>query len=232
MSKAEATGSLSLPLPWLSALSSQYRIILASASPRRKELLDRLNIEYEVIPSEFAENLDKSQFASAKGYVLETACKKTEEVYNRIKREMETYQQQWRRLLVIGADTIVVSSDGTILEKPASADEAAAVLREKLSGKTNTVHTGICLFVDGADDKLSIEKHVESTKVTFHTLDDALIDAYVATGEPMDKAGSYAYQSLAGFFVKEISGDYYNVVGFPCALFYRILSTLHKKDVF
>ncbi|KAJ2660779.1 hypothetical protein IWW48_002762 [Coemansia sp. RSA 1200] len=213
----------------MSTLSSQYRIILASASPRRKELLDRLNMEYEVIPSGFAENLDKSQFATAKDYVLETACKKTEEVYNRIKREMKMQQQ---RLLVIGADTVVVSSDGTILEKPASADEAAAVLREKLSGKTNTVHTGICLYVDSADDGLCIEKHIESTKVTFHTLDDSLIDAYVATGEPMDKAGSYAYQSLAGFFVKEISGDYYNVVGFPCALFYQILSTLHKRNVF
>ncbi|KAJ2552834.1 hypothetical protein EV175_003165 [Coemansia sp. RSA 1933] len=219
----------SLPLPWIESLSHRFRIVLASGSPRRRELLDRLNIKYEVIPSGFAEDLDKSQFPSAKEYVLETASQKTEEVYRRIKKE-----QPSSLLMVIGADTVVVSSDGVIFEKPNSAQDAAAVLKNNLSGKTNNVLTGVCLYVDGADgspDKLTIEKTVESTQVSFSELDDALIDAYVSTGEPMDKAGSYAYQSLACFFVKEIQGDYYNVVGFPCARFYQMLFELHQKNI-
>ncbi|KAJ2859153.1 hypothetical protein GGI22_003080, partial [Coemansia erecta] len=166
----------SLALPWLETLASRFRIILASGSPRRKELLDRLNIKYDVILSGFAEDLDKSHFPSAKEYVLETASRKTEEVYRRIKRE-----QPSTRLIVIGADTVVVSSDGVIFEKPASAQEAATVLKEKLSGKTNTVNTGVCLYIDSADehsDQPLVEKTVESTRVTFNDLDDALIDAY------------------------------------------------------
>ncbi|KAJ1790060.1 hypothetical protein LPJ59_005228 [Coemansia sp. RSA 2399] len=219
----------SLALPWIETLASRFRIILASGSPRRKELLDRLNIKYDVILSGFAEDLDKSQFPSVKEYVLETASRKAEEVYRRIKRE-----QPLTPLIVIGADTIVVSSDGVIFEKPASAQDAATVLKEKLSGKTNTVNTGICLYIDSADenaDQPLVEKTVESTQVTFNELDDALISAYVSTGEPMDKAGSYAYQSLACFFVKEIQGDYYNVVGFPCARFYQMLLELHRKSI-
>ncbi|KAJ1668202.1 hypothetical protein IW140_000494 [Coemansia sp. RSA 1813] len=227
MSKINTTPSLALP--WIETLANRFRVILASGSPRRRELLDRLDIKYDVIPSGFAEDLDKSQFPSAKEYVLETASRKTEEVYKRIKRE-----QPSARLMVIGADTVVVSSDGVIFEKPASAQDAATVLKAKLSGKTNTVLTGVCLYVDGVDIHSSqpiVEKTVESTHVTFNELDDSLINAYVSTGEPMDKAGSYAYQSLACFFVKEIQGDYYNVVGFPCARFYQMLLELHQKSI-
>ncbi|KAI9504962.1 hypothetical protein GGI25_001754 [Coemansia spiralis] len=221
---------MALNLPWIKSLANTFRVVLASGSPRRKELLDRLNIEYDVVPSGFAEDLEKSLFPSANEYVLENASRKAEEVYKSLKNE-----HSQAPLLVIGADTVVVSANGVILEKPASAQDAFVVLKEKLSGKTNTVLTGICLYIDYAQQHGTqpvIKSAVESTSVTFNTLDDSLIEAYVATGEPMDKAGSYAYQSLACFFVKEINGDYYNVVGFPCARFYQMLTDLHNKGMF
>ncbi|KAJ2786392.1 hypothetical protein GGI15_001564 [Coemansia interrupta] len=141
--------------------------------------------------------------------------------------------QTQKPVLIIGADTVVVNAAGAILEKPESAQDATSTLRS-LSGKTNTVYTGICLIVGSSDLSKTpvIEKAVESTQVRFGDLDDSIIEAYVATGEPMDKAGSYAYQSLACFFVEEIRGDYYNVVGFPCARFYQMLLALHRQGLF
>ncbi|KAJ1723729.1 hypothetical protein LPJ53_001954 [Coemansia erecta] len=216
-----------LRLPFIKSLASNYRVVLASGSPRRKELLDRLGISYEVIPSDFAEDLDKSQFATAADYVLENATIKAHEVYRRIN------DQTQKPVLIIGADTVVVNAAGAILEKPGSAQDATSTLRS-LSGKTNTVYTGVCLIVGSSNQSESpvVEKAVESTEVRFGDLDDSIIDAYVATGEPMDKAGSYAYQSLACFFVEEIRGDYYNVVGFPCARFYQMLLALHRQGHF
>ncbi|KAI8319835.1 acetylserotonin O-methyltransferase-like protein [Martensiomyces pterosporus] len=216
----------SLSIPILSKLSESHRVILASGSPRRKELFDRLDLTYEVIPSNFAEDLDKSQFATAGDYVLENSVLKAQDVYMRLKGDSP------KPLLIIGSDTVVVSSEGKILEKPASAEDAIATLKS-LSSKTNTVFTGVCLVVDvPGESEPRIEKAIESTEVVFGTLDDALVEAYVATGEPMDKAGSYAYQSLACFFVKEIRGDFYNVVGFPCARFYQMLLGLHRQGAF
>ncbi|KAJ2875762.1 hypothetical protein FB639_003964, partial [Coemansia asiatica] len=179
-----------------------------------------------IVPSNFAEDLDKSHFATAGDYVLENATIKAQDVYQRVRK------QSTMPLLIIGSDTVVVNSEGTILEKPASPKDAIATLRG-LSGKTNTVFTGVCLIVGAKDgsETVLIEKAVESTKVEFEDLDDSLIEAYVATGEPMDKAGSYAYQSLACFFVKSIVGDFYNVVGFPCARFYQMLRSLHEKGL-
>ncbi|KAJ2726684.1 hypothetical protein GGI07_000407 [Coemansia sp. Benny D115] len=106
-----------------------------------------------------------------------------------------------------------------------------------LGGKTNEVITAVCLVIeptDGASAASGITQiaEVESTEVVFADLDDDIINAYVDTGEPMDKAGSYAYQSLACFFIKEIKGDFYNVMGFPCAKFYQILVSLHQKGYF
>ncbi|KAJ1895271.1 hypothetical protein LPJ66_004699 [Kickxella alabastrina] len=216
-----------LNLPFFTTISDRFRVVLASGSPRRRELLDRLNLRYEVIPSDFAEDLDKSQFASAGDYVLENAIIKAQDVYQRVKGQSD------KPLLIIGADTVVVNSAGTILEKPASEQDAICTLKG-LSGKANTVFTGVCLIVgssDGTKDPV-VERAVEATQVVFGDLDDSIIEAYVATGEPMDKAGSYAYQSLACFFVKEIKGDYYNVVGFPCARFYQMLLDLHHRGHF
>ena len=110
--------------------------------------------------------------------------------------------------VVIGADTIVVLGD-VIYGKPANADDAHRILRE-LSGKTHQVMTGVCVFVDQAPHAF-----VEVTDVTFRNLGDAEIDAYIATGEPMDKAGAYGIQGKGGALVEETAGDYDNVVGLP-----------------
>ncbi|KAJ2707120.1 hypothetical protein H4R19_004938 [Coemansia spiralis] len=218
--------AIKLCTPLTDALSRRFRVVLASGSPRRKDLLDRLGIVYEIVPSGFAEDLDKAQFASAGDYVLENATQKAHDVYRRIK------DGSTRPLFVIGADTVVVNASGAILEKPASREDAAATLKA-MGGKTNTVHTGVCLIVDGdtagGSSQPQLATAIESTEVQFGQLDDALVDAYVATGEPMDKAGSYAYQSLACFFVEGIRGDHYNVVGFPCARFYQMLRALHGQ---
>ncbi|KAJ1847066.1 hypothetical protein LPJ70_001725 [Coemansia sp. RSA 2708] len=214
-----------LRVPSVEALAQRFRVVLASASPRRRELVDRLGIEYEVVPSTFAEDLDKAQFATAGDYVLENAVRKAADVHQRVAGEST------KPLFVIGSDTVVVDTGGRILEKPASDADAAATLRS-LSGATNTVYTGVCLSIDvpGAAQPRLVTA-IEKTEVVFGDMDDALVDAYVATGEPHDKAGSYAYQSLACFFVREIRGDYYNVVGFPCARFFRMLGELHSQGI-
>ncbi|KAJ2908915.1 hypothetical protein GGI21_002408 [Coemansia aciculifera] len=214
-----------LAIPFIESIGRSFRVVLASGSPRRKELLDRLNLQYQVIPSNFAEDLDKSKFANAADYVIANAAIKAQSVYERIKGESD------KPVLVIGADTVVVSPTGEILEKPASPNDATETLI-RLSGDTNIVYTGVCLIISGGEaGSVVIEKAVESTEVTFDVLDDDIVDAYVATGEPTDKAGSYAYQSYACFFIKQIKGDFYNVMGFPCARFYQMLRDLHWRGV-
>ncbi|KAJ2340383.1 hypothetical protein GGH91_004189 [Coemansia sp. RSA 2671] len=214
-----------LVVPLVESIGRNFSVVLASGSPRRRELLDRLNLNYKVIPSNFAEDLDKSKFASAADYVISNAEIKAQDVFSRIRGQTD------KPVLVIGSDTVVVSPSGEILEKPASPQDAAETLKS-LSGKTNIVYTGVCLIVGSADaGKVIIEKAVESTEVTFNDLDDEMLEAYVATGEPTDKAGSYGYQANACFFIKEIKGDYYSVMGFPCARFYQMLRDLHQRGV-
>ncbi|KAJ2340935.1 hypothetical protein IWW50_006588, partial [Coemansia erecta] len=153
-----------------------------------------------------------------------TAVQKTTEVFGRLRGGSA------KPLFVIGADTVVVDSRGAILEKPASSADAAATLRG-LSKAVNTVYTGVCVMADVGGAQPHVARAVEATEVEFGELDDALVSAYVATGEPHDKAGSYAYQSLACFFVQGIRGDYYNVVGFPCARFFQMLRELNAQGV-
>lgn len=167
-------------------------LILASASPRRRELLSLLGYEFIAEPSLFEES---AKGLSAYETALAFARGKAEEVASR-----------HPSALVLGADT-VVSHDGEIFGKPKSAAEAASML-SRLSGKTHTVYTAIVLR--GA----SCAEKVVSTRVTFFPLSTELISAYVASGLPMDKAGAYGIQD--GYpLVKEISGSYTNVVGLP-----------------
>ena len=118
--------------------------------------------------------------------------------------------------LVIGADTLVVL-DGSAMGQPGDAAEAAGMLR-RLSGRTHTVLTAMCLLRGGEK-----AEGVSSTGVTFHRLSDAEIAWYVGTGEPMDKAGAYAAQGIGAVFLRRIEGSFHNVVGFPLDLFYRLL---------
>lgn len=175
---------------------SSKPVILASASPRRKELLGLLGIPFEIIPSDVSENIN-AEGLDMKEYVEILAERKTMAV-----------AQSHESAIVIGSDTIV-SMDGKIYPKPKDADEAKQFLRE-LSNKTHTVTTGVGIYVNGEIGTFSAE-----TKVTFLHLDDELIEAYVASGDPMDKAGAYGIQTAGALLVEKIEGDYYAVVGLP-----------------
>jgi septum formation protein len=180
-------------------------IILASASPRRIQLLRQIGIECVVHPSNIDEDTDHKDPAML---VEDLAFRKAREVGSRFPEG-----------IIIGADTIVVL-DGNVLGKPKNADDAKRMLRT-LSGKTHTVYTGFCILNTGTDKKICDH---EATDVTFRELGDKEIADYVASGSPMDKAGSYGIQDDFGaVFVTKIIGDYYTVVGLPLAKLYTRL---------
>ncbi len=173
-------------------------IILASASPRRRELLEMLKIRFDIIPDNSPE--DKSIATLPCEIVCELAKCKGLNVLKKTNKDA----------LVISADTIVVV-DNQILGKPKSADDAHRMLT-MLSGRTHEVYTGV--FV--ADSKTGKSfSFYEKTDVKFKKLTDAEITEYIKTGEPMDKAGGYGIQNLGALFVEKINGDYFNVVGLP-----------------
>ena len=178
-------------------------LVLASASPRRQELLRNGGIEFVVQPADISEI--PRQGESAKNYAERLAREKAQAVFRLRPGD-----------LVLGADTVVVV-DGAILEKPEDREDAARMLR-MLSGREHQVITGVCLIGKGFEDVRS-----ETTNVTFSILSDDDIRSYVATGEPMDKAGAYAIQGIASRWIPRIKGDYSNVVGLPVALVWRML---------
>lgn len=180
------------------------RIILASASPRRAELLRQIGVEFELAPSETAERPHPDEAPA--DYITRIARAK-------VIAAARTHEAG----LVIGADTIVVL-DGRLMGKPE--DEPAAVrMLTRLSGRWHAVMTGVALYdIETRGEVADYEK----TLVKFARLTEREIEWYVATGEPMDKAGAYAIQGLGGLFVEEIAGNYYNVVGLPLPLVYRL----------
>lgn len=181
-------------------------LVLASASPRRQDLLRSAGISFAVQPAD----IDETPLAG------ETARACAE----RLAREKALAVCRNRpNDLVLGADTIVVIDD-SILGKPVDADDAARMLR-MLSGRVHQVITGVCLASTAGRNPLRVER--ETTLVTFGELSDSEIRDYVATGEPMDKAGAYAIQGIASRWIPRIEGDYSNVVGLPVALVYRML---------
>ena len=171
------------------------KIILASASPRRRELLETAGVDFEILVSQADESVpDGTQPEAA---AVMTAEKKA--------RAVKALHPDGT---VIGADTVVVS-EGEIMGKPADRQDAVRML-SRLSGKVHTVVTGVCIL--GKDKEISF---AQSTKVEFYPLSDGEIEAYVDSGEPMDKAGAYGIQGGAGEFVSHIAGDYFNVIGLP-----------------
>ena len=172
-------------------------LILASASPRRRELLATLDLPFSVMPAHVDERHHAAEPPAS--YVARLAREKAEQL-------AEQYPSAW----VLGADTVVVL-DPCILGKPADAAEARAMLR-RLSGRQHTVMTGVAVVHRGRG---MTQGDVVSTRVRFHTLQDADIEAYIATGEPFDKAGAYAVQGIGGKFVAALEGCYNNVVGLP-----------------
>lgn len=190
----------------MNKISGSKRIILASASPRRRELLHQIDMEFEVIPSNAEESTKSSVPAEA---VKELSCLKAVDIFNRLSEEEK------KDALIIGADT-VVSLDGHIMGKPNSRENAVKML-SLLQGKTHQVYTGVTLV--WADlQKISF---YEKTDVTMFPMSAEEIEGYVATGEPMDKAGAYGIQGKCAAYIKEISGDYNNVVGLPIGRLYQ-----------
>ena len=186
-------------------------IILASKSPRRKELLEKFNLKFKVIESLFDESTVETKNVDPQDYCLRLAKGKCEEVANKYKSS-----------LVIGADTIVYYND-MILNKPANKKEAIEHLNI-LSANTHQVYTGVFLMVKEKDISLSF---YEKTDVTFNHLDNNDIEYYTTHCNPYDKAGSYGIQDWSIIFVEKINGCFNNVVGFPVSKFYK-LAMNHK----
>ena len=180
------------------------QLILASASPRRKELLEKAGYTFEIIVSDADETLPD-------GITPEEAVRLN------ARRKAQAVSDLHPGAVVLGCDT-VVAIDGAIVGKPTDEADAQAMLR-RLSGNTHTVYSGVCIT-----DGTSTEVFAVATDVTFYPLSDATIDAYVATKEPMDKAGAYGIQGFGGVLVKEIRGDYSNVVGLPLSESARVLA--------
>lgn len=189
-------------------------LVLASASPRRQELLRNAEIPFTVFPANISE--------------IPLAGESPRDCAERLARKKaQAISRQQPDQHVLGADTIVVV-EGEILGKPRDEAEARRMLR-LLSGKTHQVTTGVCLVgpsLRTGNQKLETgfeDTRSESTLVTMTTLTDQDIDLYIATGEPMDKAGAYAIQGMASRWIPRIEGDYFNVVGLPVALVVRML---------
>lgn len=174
-------------------------LILASRSPRRRELLTMLGLDFTIMTADIDETMDET--LSVEDAVAEVC-----------RRKAEAVAQKRPDDLVLAADTIVVA-DGKVLGKPHDPEEAKAMLR-LLSGRDHQVFTAFCLRQNGTADT-----HVEMTRLRFKSLSEEEISAYVATGSPMDKAGAYGIQDQAAIFVEAMEGDYYNVMGLPlCSL--------------
>jgi len=189
----------------------KMRIILASASPRRRELLEQIGIPFEVHVSCAEERVAVTEPA---GIVEELSKRKASAVLGTLGDETG--------VLVIGADT-VVAIDGGILGKPGDESEAACMLR-KLSGREHQVYTGVTLLYRPEGEECLREKtFYEVTRVFFYSMTEEEILAYVATGDPMDKAGAYGIQGICARYIKGIEGDYSNVVGLPVGRLYQEL---------
>lgn len=185
------------------------KIVLASKSPRRREILENLGVDFEVIESNADESTVSSDGISVELYVQELALIKAADCAKNVEDDAT---------LIISADT-VVSLDNKILGKPKDEEEAFLMLKS-LSGKTHEVYTGFCVMKSGDADSVC---RACKTEVTFKELTDDEILAYIKTGEPMDKAGAYGIQGLGGLLVSGISGDYLNVVGLPASMLSDVL---------
>lgn len=190
------------------------RIVLASGSPRRRELLTQIGIRFEVIPALSEERTAGSDPAEI---CRSLASAKAEEVAQRILDAGETALS--RNVRVIGADTIVVLGR-EILGKPKDAEDAARMLGE-LSGRAHEVMTGVCVVDLCEGRRVSAASFTECTKVFVSRLTQKEISDYIATGEPFDKAGAYGIQGLFARYIERIEGDYNNVVGLPAGRLYR-----------
>ena len=189
-------------------MTARPRVILASQSPRRRELLGLIGIPHEVLPA----NIDETYLNGEKPRAHA----------ERLARENAAAVRAAGGAIVIGSDTIVVV-DGEVLGKPLDKADAARMLR-RLSGRAHTVITAVAVARNGR-----VESGVEEVGVTFHPLTDAAIEAYIATGEPMDKAGAYGIQGYGATIVSRVDGDYFAVMGLPLQRLVRLLERVGAR---
>ncbi|MDK0735795.1 Maf-like protein [Clostridium perfringens] len=183
------------------------KVILASKSPRRVEILEKIVKEFEVVESNFDENTIDFK-GDIEKYVKDLSRNKAIEVSKRLNEPS----------IVIAADTVVFQN-GKVLEKPKNEEDAFSML-SSLSGNTHKVYSGICLINTYND---TVVTDCDCTEVRFSELNPRQIRNYINSGEPMDKAGAYGIQGLGGAFVEEINGCYYNVMGLPLNKLYKAL---------
>lgn len=181
-----------------------YQIILASGSPRRKEILEQADVDFQIIPSQKEEIVSSSQ---PDDVVKELSFMKANDIADKLPVNS----------IIIGADTVVANA-GNILGKPKDELEAVNMIMN-LQGHSHTVHTGVSIIVKHQDGTLDIRQFSEMTKVHIADISKEEAMTYILSGEAMDKAGAYAIQGKFAKYVQKIEGDYYNVVGFPIARF-------------
>ena len=186
----------------------KYQVILASGSPRRKELLELIGVEFKIITSNKEEVITST---NPEEVVKELSMMKAEDVAASVAGPA----------IILGADT-VVAHGGRILGKPKDKADAVNMIRS-FAGDDHYVYTGVCIIRKEADGSVKKISFAEGTKVTVYPMTEEEIEQYVATNEPMDKAGAYAIQGLFAPYIKGIEGDYYNIVGFPIAGIYQRL---------
>lgn len=191
------------------------RLILASGSPRRKELLEQIGAEFEILPANGEEIITN---AIPEQVVMELSAQKAEEIAGRYEKELGS--REGMPTVILGADT-VVAYENNILGKPKDKEDAVRMLK-MLSGNTHSVFTGIT-FVICQEGKQEKQSFYAETKVTMYPMTEQQIQAYVETGEPMDKAGAYGIQGKCAVYIEKIMGDYNNVVGLPVALVFQNL---------
>lgn len=195
------------------------KIILASASPRRRELLAQIGLQFRVLPGNTEE---KTKSTDPAEMVQELSCLKASEIFEGLSDEEKAES------LVIGADT-VVALDGQILGKPGNEEKAVKML-SSLQGRSHHVYTGVTLIWQQEDETEGLHKNSrtfsEETLVTMYPMSVREIEDYVATGEPMDKAGAYGIQGRCAAWIQKIEGDYSNVVGLPVGRLYQELKKI------
>lgn len=206
------------------------KIILGSASPRRRELLSQIGIAFEVrtsdreevyhstVPEEIVEELALMKVENVAGELTEGVKDDLEESRSDAPADM------LKDTIVIGADTIVVL-DGKILGKPKDESDAADMIRA-LQGRSHEVYTGVAILDYDAQGGKNVSVHAVGTRVYVNPMDEEEISGYISTGEPMDKAGAYGIQGRFAAYIDRIEGDYYNVVGLPVSYVYRMLKKL------
>lgn len=233
LSTTISSGNTAVPL--LHHLNEQCSVILASSSPRRKELLSLMGVQkFRVMKSDFAEDLDHSLFPLASSYCLGTAVAKASDVVSNLEKSDGL---QRRGTILIGSDT-VVEINGIILEKPKDPEDAYDMI-SMLSGNPHIVHTAVTIFGNGPPNKtdepetgplIAVSSFVESTTVKFVLLAEADKRAYVNSREGVDKAGGYGIQGLGGQMVERIDGCYFNVMGLPLSRLSGELATLYRSQ--